>query len=75
MWRGIAASIVTAGMLTGAAFAQVEAPPATPAPPAAADPDARARERELRDRNGYEASPRDASDLSSWEAEAIWPEE
>jgi membrane-associated protease RseP (regulator of RpoE activity) len=49
MWRGIAASIVTAGMLTGAAFAQVEAPPATPAPPAAADPDARARERELRD--------------------------
>ena len=33
------------------------------------------RERELRDRNGYEASPRDASDLSSWEAEAIWPEE
>ncbi len=33
------------------------------------------RERELRDRKGYEASPRKLSDLSSWEAEAIWPEE
>lgn len=33
------------------------------------------RERELRDRKGYQASPRDSSDLSSWEAEAIWPEE
>ena len=33
------------------------------------------RARELRDRKGYEASPRDSSDLSGWEAEAIWPEE
>jgi metal-responsive CopG/Arc/MetJ family transcriptional regulator len=33
------------------------------------------RERELRDRKGYAASPRDSGDLSSWEAEAIWPEE
>jgi hypothetical protein len=33
------------------------------------------RERELRDRKGYEAGPRDSSDLSSWEAEATWPEE
>jgi metal-responsive CopG/Arc/MetJ family transcriptional regulator len=33
------------------------------------------RERELRDRKGYEAGPRDLADLSGWEAEAIWPEE
>lgn len=33
------------------------------------------RERELRDRKGYQASPRDLGDLSGWEAEAIWPEE
>ncbi len=33
------------------------------------------RERELRDRKGYEARPRDSSDASSWEAEAVWPEE
>jgi metal-responsive CopG/Arc/MetJ family transcriptional regulator len=33
------------------------------------------RERELRDRKGYAASPRDSNDLPGWEAEAIWPEE
>jgi metal-responsive CopG/Arc/MetJ family transcriptional regulator len=33
------------------------------------------RERELRDRKGYEASPTKSSDLSGWEAEATWPEE
>ena len=33
------------------------------------------REREQRDRKGYEAAPREAGDLSGWEAEAIWPEE
>ena len=33
------------------------------------------RERELRDRKGYEAGPSDSGDLSGWEAEAIWPEE
>jgi len=33
------------------------------------------RERELRDRRGYEAGPRDAAYVSGWEAEAIWPEE
>jgi len=33
------------------------------------------RERELRDRKGYEASPRDSSGLPTWEAEAIWPED
>jgi metal-responsive CopG/Arc/MetJ family transcriptional regulator len=33
------------------------------------------RGRELRDRKGYEAGPRDPGDLSGWEAEAIWPEE
>ena len=33
------------------------------------------RERELRDRKGYEACLRDSGDLSGWEAEAIWPEE
>ena len=33
------------------------------------------RERELRDRKGYEASLRDSGDLSGWEAEANWPEE
>ena len=32
------------------------------------------RERELRDRKGYEASPGD-SDLSGWEGEAVWPRE
>jgi metal-responsive CopG/Arc/MetJ family transcriptional regulator len=33
------------------------------------------RERELRDRKGYEAIPKGSSNLSTWEAEAIWPEE
>ncbi|HVN07307.1 MAG TPA: CopG family transcriptional regulator [Bryobacteraceae bacterium] len=33
------------------------------------------RERELRDRKGYEAGRSDPGELSSWEAEAIWPEE
>jgi metal-responsive CopG/Arc/MetJ family transcriptional regulator len=33
------------------------------------------RERELRDRKGYEASSQDLSGLSGWEAEAIWPAE
>ena len=33
------------------------------------------RERELRDRKGYEASPGGAGNLPGWEAEAIWPEE
>jgi len=33
------------------------------------------RERELRDRKGYEAGPRDSGELSGWEGEAIWPEE
>jgi Arc/MetJ-type ribon-helix-helix transcriptional regulator len=33
------------------------------------------RERELRDRKGYEGSPINSGDLSSWEEEAIWPEE
>ncbi len=33
------------------------------------------RERELRDRKGYEATPRGSDNLSSWEAEANWPEE
>jgi metal-responsive CopG/Arc/MetJ family transcriptional regulator len=33
------------------------------------------RELELRDRKGYEPGPRDAGDLSGWEAEAIWPQE
>jgi metal-responsive CopG/Arc/MetJ family transcriptional regulator len=33
------------------------------------------RERELRDRKGYEAGPKDSENLSAWEAEAIWPEE
>ena len=32
-------------------------------------------ERELRDRKGYEADPRDSGDFSGWEVEAIWPEE
>ena len=31
------------------------------------------RERELRDRKGYEAISRDSGDLSGWEAEALWP--
>ena len=33
------------------------------------------RERELRDRKGYAAGPRDSRDLSGWEAEAVWPEQ
>jgi metal-responsive CopG/Arc/MetJ family transcriptional regulator len=33
------------------------------------------RERELRDRRGYEAGSRDSNGLPGWEAEAIWPEE
>lgn len=33
------------------------------------------RDRELRDRKGYQASQPDSKDLSGWEAEAIWPEE
>ena len=33
------------------------------------------REREDRDRRGYEAGPRDSAELSGWEAEAIWEEE
>jgi hypothetical protein len=33
------------------------------------------RERELRDRKGYEAAPRGSGNQSTWEAEAIWPEE
>jgi metal-responsive CopG/Arc/MetJ family transcriptional regulator len=33
------------------------------------------REREHRDRKGYEAVPRDSAELSAWEAEAIWPKE
>jgi len=31
------------------------------------------RERELRDRKGYEASPWSPEDFSRWEGEAIWP--
>ena len=33
------------------------------------------RERELRDRRGYEVGARNSGDLSGWEAEAVWPEE
>jgi len=33
------------------------------------------RERELRDRKGYEVGRGDATELSAWEAEAIWPQE
>ena len=33
------------------------------------------RERERRDRKGYEGNPRESGELSGWEAEAIWPEE
>jgi metal-responsive CopG/Arc/MetJ family transcriptional regulator len=33
------------------------------------------RERELRDRKGYEGSPTESGELSGWEAEAIWPKE
>jgi metal-responsive CopG/Arc/MetJ family transcriptional regulator len=33
------------------------------------------RDRELRDRKGYEDSPRESGELSGWEAEAIWPKE
>jgi hypothetical protein len=32
-------------------------------------------ERELRDRKGNEAGRRDSEEVSSWEAEAIWPDE
>jgi metal-responsive CopG/Arc/MetJ family transcriptional regulator len=32
-------------------------------------------ERELRDRQGYEAWPKDSASLSGWEAEAVWLEE
>jgi hypothetical protein len=34
-----------------------------------------AKERELRDRKGYEGSPMESGELSGWEAEAIWPKE
>ena len=33
------------------------------------------RERERCDRKGYEVTPKGSSKLSTWEAEAIWPEE
>ena len=33
------------------------------------------RERELRDRKGYESGPRDSANLPDWEEEAVWPEE
>ena len=33
------------------------------------------REREKRDRKGYEACPQDSNALSGWEAEATWPEQ
>lgn len=33
------------------------------------------KERELRDRKGYEAGRGDAGNLSTWEGEAIWPTE
>ena len=33
------------------------------------------REREMRDRKGYEGSPRESGNLAGWEAEVIWPEE
>jgi metal-responsive CopG/Arc/MetJ family transcriptional regulator len=33
------------------------------------------RERELRDREGYEAGPSESEDLMGWEAKASWPEE
>ena len=33
------------------------------------------RERELRDRKGYQAGAIDSGNLSAWEAEATWPEE
>lgn len=33
------------------------------------------RERELRDRKGYEGNPTESEELSGWEAEAIWPKE
>ncbi len=33
------------------------------------------RERELRDRKGYEAGSQDSNNLPGWEAEAIWPAE
>lgn len=33
------------------------------------------QELERRDREGYEAGPRDSDELSRWEAEAVWPEE
>ena len=33
------------------------------------------RERELRDRRGYETGRGSSGDLPGWEAEAIWPEQ
>jgi metal-responsive CopG/Arc/MetJ family transcriptional regulator len=33
------------------------------------------RERELRDRKGYEGRPAESAELAGWEAEAIWPKE
>jgi len=33
------------------------------------------RERELRDRKGYQGGPSESGELSGWEEEAIWPEE
>jgi metal-responsive CopG/Arc/MetJ family transcriptional regulator len=33
------------------------------------------RERELRDRKGYESGLRNSGGLSGWEGEAVWPEE
>ena len=33
------------------------------------------KEREQRDRKGYESGPKDSGELSGWEAEASWPEE
>jgi metal-responsive CopG/Arc/MetJ family transcriptional regulator len=32
-------------------------------------------ELEIRDRQGYEAGPRDAGESAAWEAEAAWPGE
>ena len=31
------------------------------------------REGDRRDRQGYEAAPKGPSNLSTWEAEAVWP--
>jgi len=33
------------------------------------------RELELRDREGYEARPVNAGEITGWEMEAVWPEE